>query len=237
MCPFCSETIAPGLMPRARHIGRHLEDIALTAIPRSYNEWQYYEDSSSATTEKSAARTYGFYSCTFPSCYQRFDKHAQLREHRWNEHQSRSQDPSSVWWVPEPSSARDTEFQCDLPGCTAKRFVAQYLLNQHTNVHYRNRPWYCPATGCSRGEGTNSKGFWQKSTLIWHYLEHLSHRCICPFCPEGGFECLRPYDLVKHVTTGHPDRNIHDPRLRAELGPAVRFLQRMVDRRRRSDAH
>ena len=59
ICPFCFVRIAPGALPRARHVGHHLEDIALTAIPRSYHNWDDYEgDSSVSSREIRVAQNY-----------------------------------------------------------------------------------------------------------------------------------------------------------------------------------
>ena len=44
-CVFCGEVL-PALVPmRFRHIGRHMEEIAFAVIPRQYEDWEFYSDS------------------------------------------------------------------------------------------------------------------------------------------------------------------------------------------------
>lgn len=213
-CPFCSETIAPGAGPRARHIGRHLEDVALTAIPRSYSEWQYYEDSSSAVTEASTTPTHGIYKCTSSDCYQSFASYSQLQEHRWNEHRAGA--PGNVsTWMQEPSPVSTPMYRCKYFGCTAQPFVTQDLLNWHTEVHSQDGPHYCPVAGCPRAEG--GKGFKRKDELTRHGTVHLPKDYICPFCPDRQRKFARPYSLRRHVKDHHPDKDRDNPQLLSVL--------------------
>jgi hypothetical protein len=44
-CPFCQELLPGKRLQRLKHIGSHMEEIALTAITRAYEDWTFYSDS------------------------------------------------------------------------------------------------------------------------------------------------------------------------------------------------
>ena len=50
MCIFCGERTEAGKgdNARGRHLGRHMEQIAFTVVPKAYEEWEFYSESSSA---------------------------------------------------------------------------------------------------------------------------------------------------------------------------------------------
>lgn len=50
VCLFCGERTEEGYghNSRGRHVGRHMEEIAFTVVSKSYEEWEFYSDSSSA---------------------------------------------------------------------------------------------------------------------------------------------------------------------------------------------
>lgn len=46
-CPFCQETVsANNRRGRGRHLGRHMEEIAFAVVPKAYEDWEFYSDSS-----------------------------------------------------------------------------------------------------------------------------------------------------------------------------------------------
>lgn len=46
-CPFCQDTVpAIEKLGNGRHVGRHLEEIAFTVVPKPYEDWEFYSDSS-----------------------------------------------------------------------------------------------------------------------------------------------------------------------------------------------
>ena len=44
-CPFCQEDMPRKRLQRLKHVGGHMEEIALTAITRAYEDWTFYSDS------------------------------------------------------------------------------------------------------------------------------------------------------------------------------------------------
>jgi hypothetical protein len=44
-CLFCQEVLPGKKLQRLKHVGSHMEEIALTAITRSYEDWTFYSDS------------------------------------------------------------------------------------------------------------------------------------------------------------------------------------------------
>lgn len=52
MCLFCPERISSVCTRnRARHIGRHMEEIAFAVVPKAYEDWEFYSDSSEGQTK------------------------------------------------------------------------------------------------------------------------------------------------------------------------------------------
>ena len=46
-CPFCQETLSLyNNRSRDRHVGRHMEEIAFAVVPKAYEDWEFYSDSS-----------------------------------------------------------------------------------------------------------------------------------------------------------------------------------------------
>lgn len=47
-CPFCGQVTAEGTGKdsRGRHVGRHMEEIAFLVVPKVYEDWDFYSDSS-----------------------------------------------------------------------------------------------------------------------------------------------------------------------------------------------
>ena len=54
-CVFCGERTDAGKgdNSRGRHVGRHMEEIAFTVVPKAYEEWEFYSESSSANSHPS----------------------------------------------------------------------------------------------------------------------------------------------------------------------------------------
>ena len=50
VCIFCGERTEAGNgnNSRGRHVGRHMEEIAFTIVPKAYEEWDFYTDSSAS---------------------------------------------------------------------------------------------------------------------------------------------------------------------------------------------
>lgn len=86
-------------------------------------------------------------------------------------------------------------FQCTFPNCNAPPFDTQYLLNSHANVHFQDRPHYCPVSGCPRGPG--GRGFKRKNEMIRHGLVHDSPGYTCPFCTDQEAKYPRPDNLMR----------------------------------------
>jgi hypothetical protein len=47
-CLFCSEQISPGKQNLARHVGQHMEEISFAVVTKPYDNWKFYDDTSSA---------------------------------------------------------------------------------------------------------------------------------------------------------------------------------------------
>ncbi|KAI9824483.1 MAG: hypothetical protein M1826_007346 [Phylliscum demangeonii] len=138
---------------------------------------------------------------------------------------------------PVPRRAREANgdaaekwFACTYPGCNARPFPTQYLLNSHANVHSQDRPHFCVVPGCPRGPG--GKGFKRKNEMIRHGLVHASPGYVCPYCPDREHRYPRPDNLQRHVRVHHMDKGLDDPALRDVLSQRVEGGQR--GRRRRS---
>lgn len=80
-CVFCREHIKAGKGNKSwgRYVGQHLEEIAFIVVPKMYEEWNFYSDSSLAnsisadTTAFAVPRMYGgnmssTFKCAFDGC-------------------------------------------------------------------------------------------------------------------------------------------------------------------------
>jgi len=121
-------------------------------------------------------------------------------------------------------------FKCNHPGCKARPFQTQYLLNSHQNVHSTSRPHMCPVGGCKRSE--IGHGFKRKNEMIRHSLVHASPGYVCPFCPDREHRYPRPDNLQRHVRVHHQDKDRDDPLLRDVL--SLRPEGEMRGRRKRT---
>ena len=46
-CPLCSEELtSSNIHTRFKHVGRHMEDIAFAVVPRQFEDWTFYSESS-----------------------------------------------------------------------------------------------------------------------------------------------------------------------------------------------
>ena len=52
VCIFCGDHTEAGKVDnaRGRHVGRHMEEITFTVVPKAYEEWEFYSESSSANS-------------------------------------------------------------------------------------------------------------------------------------------------------------------------------------------
>ena len=54
-CVFCTEAIAGKIRDRFKHVGRHMEDIVFSAIPKQYEEWEFYSETCSLESQQNDA--------------------------------------------------------------------------------------------------------------------------------------------------------------------------------------
>ena len=52
-CLFCGENDLPTEISRRRHVERHMEEVAFAVVSKSYEEWEFYSDSSSSSDNQS----------------------------------------------------------------------------------------------------------------------------------------------------------------------------------------
>ncbi len=101
-CPICQATIAPGSRAFARHLGRHLEEIAFAVVARPYEKWEFYDDTCSSNAGEPEIRiksgtTEGItpisrkdceltYTCDHFDCRHRFETGQELHLHQHQAH-------------------------------------------------------------------------------------------------------------------------------------------------------
>jgi hypothetical protein len=66
-CPFCQELIAPGTLPLAHHIGRHMEEVSYAVVSKPHEDWQFYGDTSSEGSSDQPAQEAAVSSLDLPS--------------------------------------------------------------------------------------------------------------------------------------------------------------------------
>ena len=165
-----------------RHLGRHLEEIALFVVPQPEEEQRSADDfasdvAHSVLDEDSATAS------TLSSF--------------------RSQ-PSSGASVlarqsQEPPSDEAHPGLCPYPTCG--RHVKD--LKQHMVTHQNERPEKCPVPTCDY----HTKGFARKYDKNRHLLTHYKGKLVCGFCPGSGSAAEKNFnraDIFKrHLTSVH----------------------------------
>ena len=82
-CSFCQEKFPRSdVSQSARHLGRHMEEIAFAVVPKAYEEWEFYSDSS----EGQPAPKDFIYACTFIGCHEQFRNKSDWILHEFNVH-------------------------------------------------------------------------------------------------------------------------------------------------------
>lgn len=78
-CPFCQKVFPKWKTAgRVRHIGRHMEEIAFAVVPKAYEEWEFYSNSSGG---QSAPQVSAFV-CRFAHCSESFGSESDRIEHQ-----------------------------------------------------------------------------------------------------------------------------------------------------------
>lgn len=78
-CPFCQK-VSPkwNTAGRARHIGRHMEEIAFAVVPKAYEEWEFYSNSSGGQS----APKIPVLPCILANCHECFGSESDRIEHQ-----------------------------------------------------------------------------------------------------------------------------------------------------------
>lgn len=69
MCIFCGERTEAGKgdNARGRHVARHMEEIAFTVVPKAYEKWDFYSESSTNNSSLSERKKLVFSNRKFPA--------------------------------------------------------------------------------------------------------------------------------------------------------------------------
>lgn len=197
-CPLCLCDIGQGKSSILKHLGGHLEEISLVALPTdtefdeiSEAETDYNESDSEKVADQLTPKT------------------TKAADHKLGHSTTDTQgsdQSSTASTAPDTTATERLDgftiltqpggFVCTFSGCTAAPFPTRYLLNSHAAVHSSARPYYCHVPSCSRSEG--GKGFKRKNEMIRHGLVHESPGYICPFCPGREHKYPRPDNLKRY---------------------------------------
>ena len=115
-CPFCQKEF-PTWRSRGRiwHFGHHMEEIAFAVVPKVYEDWDFYSNSSGSQLKPFNSHAFA---CTFTHCSEWFGNESDRIEHQNIEHCS--------WHCREPTA--------DGTGPCNERFGHERVFQ----VHLRN---------------------------------------------------------------------------------------------------
>ena len=198
-CPLCKAI--PGKSQRnfAKHVGRHMETIALAALPRAF------EDDSDEGSPNSVADSDLSARFISPEDY--------LPE---QEDFGRKEDDLPLFQLILPSLTKQFPFaeekRCPYPDCQA---LVEDLV-AHMLMHRTERPVKCPVVTCEY----HKKGFARKSDGQRHTLTHYKGTMVCGFCPGLGSAAQKEFcraDVFKHhLTSVHGvERPTSDSRIKS----------------------
>ncbi|KAL4911001.1 hypothetical protein BDW74DRAFT_4707 [Aspergillus multicolor] len=225
-CPLCHTGI-PQSTSFEKHVGRHLEELALFVLPRTESEGEVSSEGSTLDPVETGERL------ALASDDGLEDEPAlgySIDEEREFADTSSATTTSTETSAAESENGTNGPYRCTYPGCTAPPFMTRYLFKCHSKVHSQVRPHFCSVEGCPRGP--DRKGFKRKNEMLRHGLfVHGDPGYTCPFCPDDSHKYPRPDKLQLHVLLHHPNQRRDDPALQRILSQAP-----MGDNRRDSSA-
>lgn len=195
-CPFCDWSTAlrkrdPAssehnlTVPSRRfmkHLGRHLEEIALFVVPQPEEDQQDLGDVGSnavhATQDgkSNIASTLSSFNSATPSI---------ASIHAENDH--------------EDTSSESNKSLCPYPTC-GRHFKD---LKAHIYTHQNERPFQCPIQSCEY----HTKGFAREYDQTRHTLTHYQGTIVCGFCPSSGPGAEKSFNRAevfkRHLTSVH----------------------------------
>jgi hypothetical protein len=171
-----------------KHLGKHLEEIALFVIPQPQEEHRSSGDTASnavhaALDEDSAT---GSTLSSFPS-------------------QPSFGAPAPAEPGQEPPSNEDNRGLCPFPTC-GRHFKD---LKSHMLTHQNERPEKCPIPSCDY----HTKGFARTHDNNRHVLTHYKGKLVCGFCPGSGSATEKSFNRAdvfkRHLTSVHGVEQAH----------------------------
>lgn len=193
-CPLCGETDWPSERKFITHVGRHMEDVALSSLPREIDS----DDNSAQSESEGDLAVYVRESRDFKAEHETLSYHG-ITELVQGEEIGSDDAPSNEL---DPSSSRFlyTETgRCPHPDC-GKVFKD---LRAHMLTHHVERPYLCLFQSCYYSQ----RGFARAYDMNRHLLTHFKGTMVCGYCPGSGSAYEKSFtraDVFKrHLTAAH----------------------------------
>ncbi|KAL9118833.1 MAG: hypothetical protein Q9187_004614 [Circinaria calcarea] len=190
-CPLCKVILGKSRRDFAKHVGRHMETIALAALPRAF------ENDSDESSLDSVADNY---------------TSVRLKNGLPEQGDSGCQDSdlppkhcpdtlkSSLACLTETSPVEKSKERGRCPNPACNKFFKD--LPAHMLTH-QERPFKCPIVTCDY----HHKGFVRKYDQSRHTLTHFKGTMVCGFCPGVGPAAEKSFNRAdvfkRHLTSFH----------------------------------
>jgi len=226
-CPLCGEAGWASQRKFVTHVGRHMEDVALSSLPREIDSDDSLTESGSEyvplpTQSKTEAVME----------YSRFESQDLIAQHermtfqglaRLNQGEEIGRDDAR----PDVTDPDSSEFQavekgiCPFPGCGK----VSMDLKAHMLIHQLERPFKCLFQTCEY----HLKGFVRGYDLNRHLLTHFKGTMVCGYC-GGGFNLVvvfKRHLISVHAVEPTPPNSrkststVAKPKTLSEYGPGA----------------
>jgi hypothetical protein len=168
-----------------KHLGRHLEEIALFVIPQPDEEQK-----GSGDTASNAAHAVLDEESVTASTLSSFRSHPSIGAPVPFEHSE------------EPPSTEARPGVCPYPTC-GRHYRDLKALKAHIVTHENVRPEKCPIPSCDY----HTKGFARKHDKNRHLLTHYKGTMVCGFCPGSGSAAEKSFNRAdvfkRHLKSVH----------------------------------
>jgi hypothetical protein len=212
-CPLCLKSGLTSVRAFTAHVGRHMEGIALTSLPRNDESDPEADDESQSTRSQPRLNARAPSVPIVPrSESSRRSSSPMISPVSPNDLRTDSDEeppPGIEGKLPHSPQASPFEVegppeeQCPHPDCgrVFKNLDAHMLTHQPEGLF--DGPLKCPVSACE----FHIKGFTRQRDQIWHTLTHYKGTIVCYFCPGAGSAAgksfSRPDVFKRHLSSVH----------------------------------
>ena len=202
-CPLCLVVLGKPRRELVKHVGRHMEEIALIVLPRE-NDEDSEASSASGTMSSSLSFDAGHGGSDLPAPTGIVESEPDHDRGSYGSENRRAFNSADLALVDEPAITTIDDDDRKKPRCpdpNCRRLVKD--LKAHMLTHQSERPEKCLIKTCEY----HQKGFARKYDLTRHTLTHYKGNMVCDFCPGSGSALEKSFNrsdvFKRHLTSVH----------------------------------